>query len=61
MIKETTNSLIINKLKIPEEKLKDINQDEGKIIEIQNEKVRCIQRQSRKYIQNKANMHSLRM
>ena len=39
MIKETTNSLIINKLKVPEEKLKDIEIGEGKIIEIDNEKV----------------------
>lgn len=39
MIKETTNSLILNKLKIPEDKLKDIKLGEGKIIEIGNEKV----------------------
>ncbi len=39
MIKETTNSLIINKLKIPEEKLKDVKIGEGKIIEFENEKI----------------------
>ncbi len=39
MIKETTNSLIINKFKEPEESLKDIKCGEGKIIKIENEKV----------------------
>lgn len=39
MLKETTNSLIINKLKIPEDKLKDIKVGEGKIIELENRKV----------------------
>jgi len=39
MLKETTNSLIINKLKIPEDKLMDIKKGEGKIIELNNEKV----------------------
>ena len=39
MIKETTNSLIINKLKIPKDKLKDICLDEGGIIELDGDKV----------------------
>ena len=39
MIKETTNSLIINKFKIPEDKLKDIGLDEGGIIELDGNKV----------------------
>lgn len=42
MLKETTNSLIINKFKIPEESLKDVKIGEGKIIEIEGEKVRSI-------------------
>lgn len=39
MLKETTNSLIINKLKIPEDKLESIKTGEGKIIELENKKV----------------------
>lgn len=42
MLKETANSLIINKLKVPEDKLKDINYGEGKIIEIDGKKVRSL-------------------
>lgn len=44
MLKETANSLIINKFKGPKESLKDVNIGEGKIIKIKNEKVRSIQR-----------------
>lgn len=51
MLKETTNSLILNKLKVPEEKLNDVKIGEGKIIEIENEKVRSVQgRKPEKYI-----------
>ncbi len=39
MLKETTNSLIINKFKEPEENIEDVNKGEGKIIKIENEKV----------------------
>lgn len=42
MLKETTKSLIINKLKEPEEKLKNVKPNEGKIIEIEGKKVRSI-------------------
>jgi len=42
MVKETTKSLIINKLKVPEDKLKDVKTGEGKIIEIEGKKVRSI-------------------
>lgn len=42
MIKETTNSLIINKLKVTDEKLNDVKKGEGKIIEIEGKKVRSI-------------------
>lgn len=44
MVKETTNSLILNKLKIPEEKLKDVKVGEGKIIDLDDRKIRCLQR-----------------
>lgn len=39
MLKETANSLIINKFKVPEEHLKDLKKGEGKIIEIEGKKV----------------------
>ena len=39
MIKETTNSLIINKFKDAKENLLDVKKGEGKIVEIQDEKV----------------------
>ena len=39
MIKETANSLIINKFKEPEEKIEDVKCGEGKIIKIGEEKV----------------------
>jgi len=39
MLKETTNSLIINKFKEPEEGLKDVKVGEGKIVEIEGEKI----------------------
>ena len=39
MLKETTNSLIINKFKIPEERLRDVKEGEGKIIEYDDEKI----------------------
>lgn len=39
MVKETTNSLILNKLKIPEETVKDLKSEEGKIVEIAGERV----------------------
>lgn len=42
MLKETTNSLMLNKLKVPKEKLDDVNIGEGKIVQVNNEKVRCI-------------------
>ena len=38
MLKETANSLVINKIKEPEEELKDIECGQGKIIKIKNEK-----------------------
>lgn len=39
MIKETTNSLILNKLKVPQDKLDDVEQGEGRIIEFEGEKI----------------------
>ena len=39
MLKESTYSLVINNFKIPEESLKDVKNDEGKIIEIDGQKV----------------------
>lgn len=39
MVKETTNSLIINKFKEPEEEIQDVGVEEGKIVEIEGEKV----------------------
>lgn len=39
MLKEVGNSLVINRLRKNDEKLADINRDEGKIIEIDNEKI----------------------
>lgn len=39
MVKETGESLIVNKLKEPNEYLKDLKKDEGKIIQIDNHKV----------------------
>lgn len=39
MLKEVGNSLILNKLKNPHEYLKDLGEDEGKILEIENEKI----------------------
>ena len=39
ILKESTYSLVINKFKIPDESLNDVKNDEGKIIEINNEKV----------------------
>lgn len=39
MVKETTNSLILNKLKVPKETITNLKVDEGKIIEIEGEKV----------------------
>ncbi len=39
MLKETANSLVINKFKEPEEKLEDIECGQGKIVKIKNEKV----------------------
>lgn len=39
MVKEVGNSLIINRLKKTDEYLVDVKNDEGKIIEIENEKV----------------------
>ena len=39
MLKETTNSLIINKLKIPDEKNINIKKGCGKIIEVDGKKV----------------------
>ena len=39
MIKETTNSLIINKFKDAKETIEDVKKGEGKIVEIDNEKV----------------------
>ena len=38
MLKETANSLVINKIKEPEDELKDIECGQGKIIKIKNEK-----------------------
>ena len=45
MLKETTNSLIINKFKIPQDKLNDVGLDEGKIIELDGHKVGVYQDQ----------------
>ena len=39
MLKQTTYSLVINKLKVPKEKLEDIENDDGGIIEYEGEKV----------------------
>lgn len=39
MLKETTNSLIINKFKEPEEDIEEVKKGEGKIVEIEGEKV----------------------
>ncbi len=39
MIKETTNSLIINKFKVPQQRLKSIQHDSGVVLEIDNEKI----------------------
>ena len=39
MLKETTNSLVINKIKIPNDKISDINKEDAKIIEIDGRKI----------------------
>lgn len=39
MLKETANSLVINKIKIPNDKISDINKEDAKIIEIDGRKV----------------------
>ncbi len=39
MLKETANSLVINKIKIPKDKISDINKEDAKIIEIDGKKV----------------------
>ena len=39
MLKQTTNSLIIEKFKIPEETIENLSTDDGKIVEIDNHKV----------------------
>ena len=39
LLKEVSNSLVIDKFKIPDETLSSVNKDEGKIIEINNVKV----------------------
>lgn len=39
MLKETTNSLVINKIKIPNDKISDINREDAKIIEIDGRKI----------------------
>ena len=39
MIKESVNSLVINKLKTPKETIEQVGKDEGKIVEIDGEKV----------------------
>lgn len=39
MIKESVNSLVINKLKSPKETIEQVGNDEGKIVEIDGEKV----------------------
>ena len=39
MIKQTTSSLIIEKFKLPDETLKDLKTEEGKIIEVEGHKV----------------------
>ena len=39
MIKETANSLVLNKFKIPKESLEDIKLGEGKIVKVGSEKV----------------------
>lgn len=44
MLKETANSLVINKFKAPKETLEDVEIGQGKIITLENEKVRSLQR-----------------
>lgn len=39
MLKETTNSLVINKMKIPKDKISNINKEDARIIEIDGKKV----------------------
>lgn len=39
MIKETTNSLVINKFKVPEKDLENVKNDTGEVLEINNVKV----------------------
>lgn len=39
MLKETTNSLVINKIKIPSDKISDINREDAKIIEVDGRKI----------------------
>ena len=39
MLKESASSLIINKLKVPEDTIKDVKPGEGKIVEVGTEKV----------------------
>ena len=39
MIKESTNSLVLNKFKVPEGDLKKIQNDTGMVVEIDNQKV----------------------
>ncbi len=39
MLKQVSNSLVIDKFKIPDETLNDIKKDEGKIVEVNNVKI----------------------
>lgn len=39
MLKETANSLVINKIKVPKDKISNINKEDAKIIEIDGRKV----------------------
>lgn len=50
MLKETSNSLIINKFKVPKESIDDVKCGEGKIVKVGNEKLRSIQRRRGKDI-----------
>ena len=43
MLKETTNSLVINKIKIPNDKVSDINKEDASIIEIDGRKIGMVE------------------
>jgi glycine/D-amino acid oxidase-like deaminating enzyme/nitrite reductase/ring-hydroxylating ferredoxin subunit len=55
MVKQTTNSLIIENLKIPKETLNSINKGEGKIVKIENTKIGIYRDKNGKYYALKPN------